>query len=413
MWMAGYASRDHVAEGKLTDLWAKALVLQSERGQRGLLVTLDLIGIDRELALAMRGEICEKLGFRPREIVFCTSHTHTGPVVAENLRPMHYALLDAPQRELVSQYALFVRRQVLQVAGDALESIQPVTLAHGNGRATFAVNRRNNRESDVPRLRETQQLVGPVDHDVPVLAVRNKADGRLSAVAFGYACHATVLSSYKWSGDYPGFAQMALEKKNADCIALFWAGCGADQNPLPRRSVNLAKEYGGRLADAVQNVLDGEMSELSPDLQTVHNEIPLALESPPSLDEIERDANSEDRFVSSRATYLLRRIQAGDDIGAAYPYPVASWRLGENLGWVFLGGEVVVDFAIRLKGEMHGAHTWVASYSNDVMAYIPSRRVLREGGYEGGGAMVYYGLPARWEEDVEQRIVREVHQQSE
>jgi hypothetical protein len=45
------------------------------------------------------------------------------------------------------------------------------------------------------------------------------------------------------------------------------------------------------------------------------------------------------------------------------------------------------------------------------MAYIPSRRVLEEGGYEGGGAMVYYGLPAVWGPRVENLIVKAVHEQ--
>ena len=76
--------------------------------------------------------------------------------------------------------------------------------------------------------------------------------------------------------------------------------------------------------------------------------------------------------------------------------------------FITLGGEVVVDYAFRLKSELSGVKTWVAGYSHDVMAYIPSRRVLQEGGYEGGGAMVYYGLPASWNPAVEETIIRGV-----
>jgi hypothetical protein len=76
---------------------------------------------------------------------------------------------------------------------------------------------------------------------------------------------------------------------------------------------------------------------------------------------------------------------------------------------VLLGGETVVDYSLRLKNELGADKTWVSGYCNDVMAYIPSRRVLEEGGYEGGGAMVYYGLPAPWGPQVEERIVKEVH----
>jgi hypothetical protein len=86
--------------------------------------------------------------------------------------------------------------------------------------------------------------------------------------------------------------------------------------------------------------------------------------------------------------------------------------LGDGVEWFFLGGEVVVDYPLRLKGELSGAKTWVAGYTNDVMAYIPSRRVLLEGGYEGGGAMVFYGLPTVWSDQVETKIVTEVLRQS-
>jgi len=92
---------------------------------------------------------------------------------------------------------------------------------------------------------------------------------------------------------------------------------------------------------------------------------------------------------------------------------VQTWRLGDGPHWVFLGGEVVVDFAGRLKSELGPGRTWVVGYCNDVMAYIASRRVLAEGGYEGAGAMVYYGLPAPWAPSSEDAIVAAVRGQVE
>jgi hypothetical protein len=85
------------------------------------------------------------------------------------------------------------------------------------------------------------------------------------------------------------------------------------------------------------------------------------------------------------------------------------WRLGE-VRWVFLGGEVVVDYAIRLKKNLGSANTWVTAYANDVMAYIPSLRVLKEGGYEGRDAMVYYGQPGAWSEKVEDQVIEGIRQ---
>jgi hypothetical protein len=108
---------------------------------------------------------------------------------------------------------------------------------------------------------------------------------------------------------------------------------------------------------------------------------------------------------------LLKKLDAGEDLPRSYPYPVQTWRLGDGLTMVALGGEVVVDYSLRLKKEL-GGDVWVAGYANDVMAYIPSRRVLKEGGYEGATAMVYYGLPSVWGDRVEDLIVAEVHRQA-
>jgi len=86
-----------------------------------------------------------------------------------------------------------------------------------------------------------------------------------------------------------------------------------------------------------------------------------------------------------------------------YPYPIEVWRLGESQLWISLGGETVVEYALRFKAQ-YGPTTWVNGYANDVMSYIPSHRVWEEKGYEAG-AFPVYGLPAdRWCEDIEERI---------
>ena len=411
MWMAGYGSRDHIAEGKLTDLWAKSLVLEDSSGHRAALITLDLVGIDRGLSQAICGQLQSQYGLKREQIAINCSHTHTGPVVAKNLRPMHYEMLTAEQKRQVEEYAALVEEKVVAAVGEAIGRLSPSTIAWGHGKTTFAVNRRTNSEPKVPEQREVGRLVGPVDHDVPVLAVRDPS-GKLTAVAFGYACHATVLSFYQWSGDYPGFAQMAVEETHPDCVALFWAGCGGDQNPLPRRTVEKAKEYGGRLAAAVEDVLTAPMTPVTGSLQTTYAEIDAPLGTLPTREQLAADANSKDKFVASRARALLADVDAGKPLMPSYPYPVQTWKVGPDVHWVFLGGEVVIDFALRLKSELAGTRTWVAGYSNDVMAYIPSRRVLMEGGYEGGGAMVYYGLPTVWAPQIEEVIVAEAHRQA-
>jgi len=87
---------------------------------------------------------------------------------------------------------------------------------------------------------------------------------------------------------------------------------------------------------------------------------------------------------------------------------VRVWQLGRELLMIGTGGETVVDYALRFKKEF-GRGTWVCGYADDMIAYIPSRRVWEEGGYEGGFNLYEYGRPAlRWAGDVEERIASTV-----
>jgi Neutral/alkaline non-lysosomal ceramidase, N-terminal len=407
MWMAGYGSRDHPATGFLNDLFAKALVLEDAAGTRVAVITLDLVGIAPDLADPVTAELESKYQLPRANVAICCSHTHSGPVVGLNLRTLHRDLVDDVQKRLITGYQEKLKTTLVDLVGRAIAALGPSELSFGHGKATFAVNRRNNKEPDVPQLRAEGKLAGPFDHDVPVLKIAD-ASGKLTAVLFGYACHATVLDGYEWSSDYPGFAQSELEKQHPGCTALFFAGCGADQNPLPRREVALARQYGRDLAAAVDVVLEEKLEPLAPQLEVAWTRIPLAFAHVPTREEVENNAQSSDRYVAARAKLYLEWLDAGKEIPATYPYPIQVWRLGKKLVLIALGGEVVVDYALRLKEAYGRERTWVAGYSNDVMAYIPSRRVLTEGGYEGGGAMVYYSLPSPWAPTIEAKIVEGV-----
>jgi len=409
--MAGYASRGPKhATGKLTDLWAKALVLQDAHGKQAVLVTLDLVGIDGGLTSEISAELKREFHWDRSQIAFCTSHTHSGPVIKRTLMPMHYIVFDEENQQLTERYEAFLKKNILQAVRDAVSRLQPATLEWNSGRTDFAVNRRENREPEVPQLRAEGKLRGPNDHDVPVLLV--KYQGTLGAIVFGYACHNTVLGGMEWCGDYAGYAQIDLEKQFPGCQAMFWAGCGADQNPLPRKTVELAQEYGRRLASAVAAVVKGPLKPITPQLSTRFNTVRIPLAPAPGKEELEKTIHSGNRYEVTRAKLLLDQLAQGKELVSDYQYPIEVWKLGNDVTFVILSGEVVVDYALRLKEELSpekdATQIWCAGYANDVMAYIPSRRVLREGGYEGGGAMVYYGLPAPWAPEIEELIVGQV-----
>lgn len=405
VWLAGYGSR-RAPEGKLHDLWMKAIALEAPDGTRVLLITSDFQGVPASMSNRVFERLARLHGLQREHIMFTFSHNHCGPRLGDDL--IDYYPVDAEQEELVRQYTDLMVERTVKLAGAALQDLQPATLSHGSGHTTFAVNRRNNREADIPDLlARGVPLTGPVDHSVPVLKV-TRSDGSIAAILFGYACHPTTLSFTQWCGDYPGFAQLQLEQAFPGATAMFVNTCGGDQNPLPRRTVELCEKYGTMLATAVRETLQQTLQPVTPRLRTAFELIDLPYLQVITRDELQQAADSDQGIRGRWARRLLARLDAGDTFATGSPYPLHVWLLGTELKWIGMGAETVVDYALRFK-QTWGAGTWVLGYSDDMLAYIPSRRVWEEGGYEGGSNLYEYGRPAlRWNGDIEDRIATAV-----
>ncbi|ACU02579.1 neutral/alkaline non-lysosomal ceramidase N-terminal domain-containing protein [Pedobacter heparinus] len=406
MAMAGFASRNHPSEGTLHDLWAKALALEDANGKKALLITTDLLGFPKDVSNHIRDRIKSKFGLDRDQVLLNSSHTHSGPVLQDALTDIY--LLDAVQLEKIKQYSLALEDQIVKLAGEALGKMEPAALYAQNGVTRFEVNRRNN---PVATLTKVTELKGPSDWAVPVIKVVNKK-GELKAIAFGYACHNTVLERYEWSGDYAGFAQIEVEKYHPGTTAMFFQGAGADQNPLPRGTVPLAKQYGRELAAAVDRVIEEDMRKLPATLSTAYSEINLPLGAVPNKEELTQIAKTTPVAYQKRwAERMIGKIDKGEQLIRSYPYPVQVWSIGGQ-ALVALGGELTVEYSIITK-QMFGQDAFVLGYSNDVMTYIPSCSILQEGGYEGDAARMVYGMPAKWDVTVETRILNEVILQAE
>ena len=402
MWMSGYASRDHACGETMHSLWAKALAIEDAAGSRAVLVTMDLAFLTRAIADRVKNRINGKYGLDASQVILSWSHTHSGPVVRD---PVFYDVLNLNESEIekVERYTANLEDQLVEVAGKALNSVVPVNLYTGTGVARFAVNRRvNGSRTTVNDL--TGELKGPVDHSVPVIKVE-KLDGELMGIVFGYACHSTTLGLYQWSGDYPGFAQIELENEFPGATAMFFAGTGADQNPLPRGNVSYARQYGKELAAAVEAVVSEPMKELSPELSTAWSKVDLGYANPvPTEKDLVKmiEERSVPDYLLYKAKVYLQQLRQGKTLPQSYAYPVQFWRIGEQ-NMVILGSEVVVDYAVRLK-QIFGKDLFVMAYANEVIGYIPSTRVLSEGDYEGTRSYIF---TTPWAPDIEMKIIME------
>jgi hypothetical protein len=130
----------------------------------------------------------------------------------------------------------------------------------------------------------------------------------------------------------------------------------------------------------------------------------------PTREEWTARAQSTNHWIAYHAKRNLSRLDCGEKLPSELSYLVQTWNFGSELAMVFLPGEVVVDYSLRLKKEYDARRLWVNAYANDVPCYIPSKRIWREGGYEGGDAMIYYDRPTRLVEGTEELVVNAIHE---
>ncbi len=406
MWMAGYAARNKPSEGKAHDLHGKALALEDAQGARLVIVTADLIGFPREFRDRLEKEVADRYKLGRENLLLNASHTHSGPELRAWRTTQAWDLPEG-QIELCKQYNETLHTKLVDLVGHALADLSPAQLSYLHAKASVAMNRRSQTGGGYSIAPNTD---GPVDHDVPVLRV-NGADGKMRALLFGYACHNTTLDFYQFCGDYAGYAQEYVEETHPGTVALFMIGCGGDQNPTPRRTLDYAKQHGRTLANAVEAALQAKHRTVRGPLRVALDEVTLELEGPPSAEQLKQQAQSTDKYQKRNAEDVLSTLQKTGKVPSSYPYLVHVVRFGEDLTMIGLAGEVVVDYSLRLKKEFAGAPVWVAGYTNDVFGYVPSRRVLEEGGYEARGAILYYGtMLTPFAPSVEERIVGKVHE---
>ena len=397
IWMAGYDSRTKPSKGILRDIYAKALALDDGSGKIAVMVTIDLVAISPSITDPVVASAA-KLGIPRERLLMNVSHTHSAPGAGEEFVFRYKDRLPPEQIAVVRDYTKGLIEKLSQVIEESVRNLAPAHISFGQGLAGLAVNRRRVANRSWP---------GPVDHDVPVLAVRGESN-QLRAIVFGYACHNTSLSNYQINGDWAGFAMEELEKENPGALAMFVQGAGADSNPLPRRTVELSMRHGETIAASVREVLGARMKAVNGPLTVAFEFIDLPFQAPPSREELMKRLNGKDERNKRNARWLLDMLERDGKIRASYPDPLQIWRFGGGPAIIALGGELVVDYALRFKAKYGWADTWVAGYSNDVFGYVPSLRVLKEGGYEGGDALLNRPYPGPFAPEVEELIVDKV-----
>jgi putative membrane-bound dehydrogenase-like protein len=394
--LSGFGFRRTESEGVTQRIWAKALAIDD--GKPAVILTVDNLGIPAGMVETVAARL-EKKAKLPRERFAVTaSHTHTAPMLTGVAPTLFGMPIPKEHQEHIDRYTGELTDKLEKVALAALADRKPARLSWGIGKATFAINRRTKG--------------GPVDHDLPVLVVRD-LKGKVRAIYVSYACHCVTLSSNKISGDWAGYTQELIQDDFPGAIALVSVGCGADSNPssgVTGDKTEIASRQGAEIAREVKRLAGGHLTPVKGEIAASVRRFELSLADPPSREEWEAIAKRTDA-IGYHARVNLARLDRKEALRSKIDYSVQTWRFGDALAMVFLPGEVVVDYSLRLKRELDGLRLWINAYANDAPCYIPSERVLKEGGYEGGGAMVYYDLPGPFRPGLEKKIIEAVHAQ--
>jgi hypothetical protein len=410
--LAGYASRTIPARDVVDDLHLKVLALEDAAGGRSLLFTADLIGFRADFTESVCPRITAATGVPRERILLNASHTHAGPAVMMSLQS-HYTIAPEQAQRLIA-YTRKLQDECVNLAKQALDRLQPARLTWGVGQVNFPMNRREFTERGVilgvnPR--------GPVDRSVPVLRIDAPA-GKLLGVVFGAACHNTTYGSRdnQISGDFASAAQSFLEREFPGAQAMFMQGLAGDANPYPnslndpakRPAAEIAREHGASLGREVTRVLGNALKPVNGPLRAAHDVVALPLQQPPTRAELEQTsakAGSTQKWVADQ---MLARLKAGETLPTHYRAPVVVWQFGGDLTLVGLPGEVVVDYVRLIEEAVGPLKLWLAAYCNDTFGYLPSARVLREGGYETRG--LYHGGIGYFAPEAQEAMVGKVRE---
>jgi hypothetical protein len=410
--MAGYGSRTAPSQGVAHPLCAKALALADAQDHKIVLVTADIISFRRSFTNRVADRVKARYNVAREDLMLLASHNHAGPALVEPADDADSGQSPRAGFENNAGYTRALEDKIVALIGESLAKMEPVSLSYGIGRAHFALNRR---EPTAKGIKLGKNPTGPTDESVPILRV-SKAGGKPIAIVFGYACHNTTLrpDMLRIAADFAGYAQDRIEADNPGALALFVTGCAGDADPHPFGTLEMAREHGVELGEAVKLVLDHPpwLVTLTGRLRSAFTETTVHFGGPSDRASYEQRLNDPNQGRRRHAQRMIEAIDQGRPIRTKYPfYSVHALALGDQLTLVGLSGEVVVDYSIRLQNELGGPGRtlWVAAYANDVLGYIPSVRILKEGGYEGGEAFYGSTWPVPLADDIESIVVNAAH----
>ncbi|MCA9058111.1 MAG: neutral/alkaline non-lysosomal ceramidase N-terminal domain-containing protein, partial [Planctomycetaceae bacterium] len=365
-----------------------------------VLVTLDSLGIRQSMTDEVTRRLQASHQLPAANLAITFTHSHCTPKVNGSCDNIFSEAIPVAHQQHIDEYTAQLTDAITKAAQQALNSMQPARLEWGVGTVAFAKNRRT--------------VGGPVDHDLPMLVVRDPQSLQPRVIYVSYACHCVTLSFNQISGDWAGYAAAMIERQNPGVMAMVSIGAGSDQNPtsgVTGDKVDVAEMQGLEIATEVGRLLDAPLRRIHGSPTAVRTQIALPLNPLPTREQLVAQTMTGRPTDQYNARTELEKLDRGEPLLSQIDYAIQTWSFGDSFCMTFLAGEVCVDYALRLKHDIDRNRFWLNTYSNDFCCYIPSERLVVEGGYGGGAEVPYFALPATLKAGLEQSIITEVHRQ--
>ena len=388
--MTGFGFRDYDptgCKGIHDDLYARALYLNDGR-EDILIMGFDLLFFSRDEANRYKGAIGRKLDLSPRQILLNTSHTHTGPKVGS----WDYT----PSDRL---YLQFLENAIVNAAVESKNTLRDVTLWAGETHSKLPMSRRKPLPNGIIDFAPYPE--GVVYDKLPFCLFKDMG-GKPVYLLFSVSTHPSTIKgnerSYFISADYPGKAMAVLDEYLGAAGSLFLQGAAGDSKP----SVIGKGEESWRAGDwpdvdsagsmaayEVINAIDAGLTRCEPELSAVSIEMSWPMAQPRTRAEyvqvIEKPpAHSESipEGMKRWAQEMIELIDRGFGLPTAVPITAHGVRLGKNLRLVGIEGEIVAELGHLIANFYGNGITFPMGYTDGAQLYLPTSKMLDEGGYE-------------------------------
>jgi hypothetical protein len=399
--LAGWSSRGgKLSEGKYDELTVRSVALSCQ-GRKGLLVTLDLLGLNRKLNDEISARLSEEFNIPSHRILITSSHTHSGP-------PSGY--IDAPLLKWLPEgdYPELLSNAVVDSCREALDDLETCQLYLGRGKCNVGINRR--------RLKDDRAYLAPNEEgirDDEVIAIKvTRKDGTVKAILFHYACHPTTVYSNYITADYPGEAKRVIERELGEGpVAIFLQGCCGDVRPrlidgerFRSGTIEDSRRFGEELGLEVVKLCQSDPIKLSSHFSSSLKEVELPFAEPLSQEEIrEKLASGNER----EQRWAQVQLEYGDAAPTSVPFRIQRFNLAKELSLVALEGEVCVGYQIMTKALSDAKLNLAVGYSNGCIGYVPTAQIIGEGGYEGT-SLRDWGAPAVFSTEIENILMEAI-----